>query len=298
MRGEMNYQGPRAKLNSMKQQIYFITGKGGVGKSTFAAALAYKKAQEGLKTVLIELGDVSFYQDFLDLKESVGFTPIKTSLGFDVSLFSGPDCLREYAIHLLKLETLYKLFFENSISKSLIQIAPGLKELSILGKITSKFRKHGPPLNYDCVIVDSYSSGHFLALVNAPQAMAEVVPFGPMGEQSRGIHQVIINPEVCKYIIVSLPEDLPMKESEELQASLKQQTGVKSEIYINRSYAALFEHLPAVDFSKEKSDSFTRQLQKKLDKEKNFKQKKLPILFTHDPQKIIQNLSGELHASI
>ena len=59
-------------VEPMDQKILIVTGKGGVGKSVVAAALAFKKAQEGFKTLLVELGDESFYQKFFDLPEVFG----------------------------------------------------------------------------------------------------------------------------------------------------------------------------------------------------------------------------------
>ena len=88
----------------MAQELHFITGKGGVGKSTVALAMAYKKSQEGKKVLLVELGDQSFYKEFLDLDE-VGFNPTSLKKNLDISLWSGGDCLKEYARHFLKIRS-------------------------------------------------------------------------------------------------------------------------------------------------------------------------------------------------
>ena len=217
----------------MAQELHFITGKGGVGKSTVALAMAYKKSQEGKKVLLVELGDQSFYKEFLDLDE-VGFNPTSLKKNLDISLWSGGDCLKEYARHLLKIEGLYKLFFENPISKSLINVAPGLAEISITGKITSGPRHHGPQMKYDCLVIDAYATGHFLSLIKAPAAMAQAINFGPMGEQNRGIDKILKDKNLCHYHIVTLPEELPVKEAEELYAELKSFLGVQPEFYINK----------------------------------------------------------------
>jgi anion-transporting ArsA/GET3 family ATPase len=217
----------------MNQEIHFFTGKGGVGKSIVALTMAYKKAQAGKKVLLVELGDQSFYRDLLDLDE-VGYAPITLKPGLDLSLWTGADCLKEYARHLLKLESLYRLFVENPISRSLIDIAPALPEIAIMGKITSGPRKHGPQMNYDCIVVDGYATGHFLALVKAPYSMSQAVKFGPMGEQNRSIDRVLRDPSLCHYHIVTLPEELPIKETEELFEELKSFLEIKSQIIINK----------------------------------------------------------------
>lgn len=217
----------------MVQEIHFVTGKGGVGKSIVALTLAYKKAQQGQKTLLVELGDESFYKDLLDLS-SVGFKPTSLRPSLDLSLWTGADCLREYARYLLKIETIYKLFFENPISRSLVNVAPALPEISIMGKITSGPRNHGPPMDYDCIVVDAYATGHFLALIKAPRSMAKTVKVGPMGQQNKEIDQVLKNSDLCKYHIVSLPEELPVRESQELYHELRAYLEVKPHFIINK----------------------------------------------------------------
>lgn len=217
----------------MTSEIHFVTGKGGVGKSTVAAALALKKAQSGLRTLLVEIGDQSFYKDYFQLPE-VGFEPVKIQENFSVALWTGQNCLREYIIHLIKVEALYKLFFENAVMKAFVNVAPALPELAIMGKATSGPRHHGPALPFDCLVVDCYATGHFVALMGAAEGMAKAVKVGPMGEQSRGIDKALRDPKVCKYYIVCLPEELPVRESEELHEELRKHYGVKAHMVLNK----------------------------------------------------------------
>lgn len=218
-----------------EQRIIFVTGKGGVGKSTVALAMAQKLSQHE-KVLLVELGLRSFYADFLGL--NVTYEPVPFQKNLDIALLSGNECLKEYALHLLKLQSLYNLFFENRISRALIDVAPALPELAVLGKITSGIRKVGPPLPYDVVIVDGYATGHMLALIRAPRGLAEAIRFGPMAEQTTTMINTIRNPDFCEYVIVTLPEELPAVEADELYRGLKAELGLKPKIICNRVWPA------------------------------------------------------------
>lgn len=208
-----------------------MTGKGGVGKSVVALALA-KKHSSSQKVLLVELGIRSFHADFLGV--SVGYKPVSLEKNLDIALWSGPECLREYALYLLKVESLYKLFFENRISRTLIEVAPALSELAILGKITSGVRRVGPSLDYDLIVIDAYATGHMLALLRAPRGMNESIRFGPMAEQTQSMLKTITDPEVCQYVIATLPEELPAVEADELHRELMQEVGMSAKIYCNK----------------------------------------------------------------
>lgn len=288
----------------MAQELHFITGKGGVGKSTVALAMALKKSQEGKNVLLVELGDQSFFKDFLDLGE-VGFNPTSLKKNLDISLWSGADCLKEYARHLLKIEGLYKLFFENPISRSLINVAPGLAEISITGKITSGPRHHGPQMQYDCLVIDAYATGHFLSLIKAPAAMAQAINFGPMGEQNRGIDKILKDKEICQYHIVTLPEELPVKETEELYEELSKFLGAKPEIYINKMLQTSLTEPQLKKLAKDNSSigefssyveaviSRQDEAQERVEKLKT-KTTTLPFMTENQPWKMIEILSQEI----
>lgn len=237
----------------MKQEIHFVTGKGGVGKSVVAAALALKKSREGKKVLLVELGDQSFFQDFFELSP-VGFQAKNIQPQLSVALWTGEACLQEYARHLIKVESLAKLFFENAVMKAFVSVAPGLSELAILGKVTSGPRKHGPPLPFDCLVVDAFATGHFLALLGAPRGMAQAIQFGPMGEQSRSIDACIKDASLCQFHIVTLPEELPVKEALELRETLQLEFGISSEVIVNKVLQTDIPEEALVQAQMEKSD--------------------------------------------
>jgi anion-transporting ArsA/GET3 family ATPase len=284
-------------------EIIFITGKGGVGKSAVAAAFALSKAREGKKTVLVELGDQSFYKDYFSLPEVV-YKPRPLPIfdhSFDIAQWGGQEALKEYALYLFKIESLYKLFFENSVSKALINVAPALPELSILGKITSgPPRNAGPPMHYDCIVVDAYASGHFMALLKAPVGMAQAVRFGPMGEQVRSIEAVLRDPKICRYHVVAIPEELPVTEGMELARDIQKTVGQNAKMILNRTLAiqsrelassgpglaAFAQHLQSVD---ERQSTMRKKLAAS-----GFPFKELSWVLNTEPKAIVETLAQEL----
>lgn len=224
----------KSEAGGKSPQIHFVSGKGGVGKSTFSLALAQYFAGQGYRTLLVELGSSGLIHT--QLGRSVGgFNSLKINDNLEISCWSGSACLREYILYLLKVEALYRLIFENKVSRALIDAAPGLSELAILGKLTSgPPRNVGPRFSYDRIVLDAYSTGHFLSLLRAPNGFSEAIRFGPIAEQAKSISQVIRNSEIAKYHLITLPEELPCVELLELITEIKQIIGIEPKIWMNR----------------------------------------------------------------
>ncbi len=289
------------------QKIHFFTGKGGVGKSLLAASYAcalslkvHTSADDG-PVLLAELTERSFYRDFLSL-DKIGYKPLLTpriSKNLSICQWSPADCLKEYALHLLKIESLYKLFFENSVSKSLINVAPGLQELAILGKATSGIRKYGPKMAYSEIVIDAFSTGHFMSLFRAPLAMSEVISFGPMGEQSRSIDRWLRNPSFCEVHIVTLAEELPITETIELYELLKNEFGIESKVYLNKVLDLTDEDFQNLNIEQNKyfseiADNEKMALQKL--KAAKIRFKKIAFVPLIDSLKLIQQISTQMQA--
>lgn len=223
-----------SKIQTDGPKVVFVTGKGGVGKSHVALQLARQFAGEGQSTLLVELGEYSYYSFLLNKflnGQMIEHAPKQVSENLFVAKWSGESCLKEYAKHLIKIDSLVELFFNNPVSRTLINIAPALPELAILGKITSGFRKVGPALNYNVLVVDGFAFGHFEALLKAPKAMAAAVPLGPMGEQSRGIDETL---KLCEFYLVTLSEELPVTELIEYIPKLEALTQSTAKIVLNK----------------------------------------------------------------
>jgi anion-transporting ArsA/GET3 family ATPase len=225
------------------KNLFLVTGKGGVGKSTIAAALAYQLAQKNFNTKLVELDLDSYFSKLFEKEVTSAGVEIAENLKW--ARWTGMDCLSEYVDHLVKLKGLGKLFFDNPVMSKLLNIAPGLFELAILGKLTAGPRNHGPKDESDKIVLDSYATGHSLSMLMAPKVMADSVKVGPMHDQSKGIVDVIESSQF-QILIVSTPELMAVEESLELSQKLSQNFQLKPIFVINRCYQS-FEELPRME---------------------------------------------------
>ncbi len=203
-------------------KITFVTGKGGTGKSAVAAGIAWKSAQMGHRTLLVELSGPSAL-DGAELPPNL-----------TVEELTGISSLKTFVKHYIKVPGLAELFFENRVMRSFLNVAPAVNELAILGKITSGVRKAGPAVNYDRIVVDTFATGHALALFKAPLGMSRAITSGPMGRDSRKIYEVLKDPAVVNYVIVTLPEALPVEESLELREGLRELVPQEPVLVVNK----------------------------------------------------------------
>ncbi len=254
----------------MIRQIHFVSGKGGVGKSFWSLCLAQKSAQLGHDTLLAELGERSYFKDLLRTA-TPDMEPITIAPNLGLSLWSGAKSLKEYILYLIKVPALYNLFFENPAVRSLISIAPALSELAIMGKITSGPRKHGPAMKQEILVVDAPAMGHFAALLRAPRGMAETIRFGPMGEQSRSIEKTFRDSKLCTFWLVTLPEELPVQETEELYLMLQKEFQIKARVVLNKTIQT------KVDLNKKSDHPFDVFLQDQVTRQNTLRKRLLKL---------------------
>lgn len=242
-----------------KGKIHIFTGKGGVGKSLISYNFATELARLGQKTLWLE-----YSQNPSQQKERgpLSFNPKQQSANLFVSSWNGEDCLQEFVKYSVKLRLIYETFYRSMAITALIKAAPALREIAFLGYLTSHFRGVKPALDYDQIVVDAPSTGHFLSCIRVPSALLDVSDFGPMGFHCRGILNVLKDSQLTTIYNIFLPEPLVVSEFNFLKNELSQ-SGFKSKGWFNKALnPKVAEDLEVIDPQTLNKNNYFKNIQK------------------------------------
>ena len=199
------------------KRLFIVSGKGGVGRSVTAAALGLALSKQGKRTLLVEL-DGDNTQARIFGKGRSHYTPVAFRSNLYGVNYTPKEAQREYGLMKLKSRTAYKLVFENPLMLKMLNMVPGLRELLLLGKtwFTEQERtSDGTPL-WDAIVIDGPATGHSISLFRLPRVILSLMKVGPMAKDAKAILDLLTDPVKTSFWIVTIPEELPVKECEEL----------------------------------------------------------------------------------
>jgi anion-transporting ArsA/GET3 family ATPase len=206
------------------RRFVIVAGKGGVGKSTMAAALALCASRRKKRVLVVELASKEKAAALFGHPEPVGYNVVRVAPDIDVINITPDEALHEYGLMKLKFERVYKAVFQNPIMKSLTRMIPGMNELTMIGKawhLEQERLPDGRP-RWDIIIVDAPATGHGISLLVLPHVVTETVKSGPMYEETRLIRDMLMDPDRTVMSIVTLPEEMPVNETIDLSRQLKE----------------------------------------------------------------------------
>jgi len=224
------------------RRLVLVLGKGGVGRSTIAAALAGNHAARGKKTLLFETNANDRFGSYFD-KSPVGTTVTELAPNLSAVNTNPAAALEEYGLMVLKFKSVYEMVFENRITKAFLRAIPGLDDYAMLGKawFHTEEEKRGRPV-WDTVVFDLPASGHSVSMLRIPWVITETVPEGPLTRDARSIKQLLTDPRRTCAIIVTLAEEMPVNEAIELEQKLTAIGIVPQHVICNQMYP---DHFPA-----------------------------------------------------
>lgn len=216
-------------LNGLLQRrLWIVTGKGGVGKTTVAAALGLLAARQGLKVLMVETHGLSHLAELFEV-QGVGYEPKPFKNGLSLARIDPEPAFQEYVLRQVKFQFLYNAVFNNKYVRHFIDAAPGLAELLTIGKVwalVEEGTRKGKKPEYDLVIVDAPSTGHSLSLLTVPQVVVDAVRVGPLKNNAQEILELIRDPQKTLTWLVTLPEEMPINEAVEMDQKLERDAKV------------------------------------------------------------------------
>jgi hypothetical protein len=188
----------------LRRRVVFVSGKGGVGKTTVARAAALASARSGRRALLVALEDPILPRSEL---RSVG-----KGL-FHLNLDAG-RCFEEYVALKIGSSTLARILLGNNVVRYLARAAPGIHELVLLGKLWNDRFK------FDQIFVDMPSTGYGLTMFQSVANFAKLFQGGPVNRDAEAMLRSFGDPVETGHLIVALPEEMPLQEALELRALL------------------------------------------------------------------------------
>lgn len=205
----------------LDRRLLFVTGKGGVGKSTVASALALLGAQHGKKTLVCEVDAKGNLGDHFGV-QGLRFAPTEIQPGLHAMAMDTEESLKEYLKLQLHLPLLARLGPLARTFDFVATAAPGVKEILTVGKLAYEVREQ----NYDLVVVDASATGHVVGQLASPVAIADLVKVGVVRQQTQWMIELLQDPTTTGVVVVSTPEEMPVTETIELLDNLHASTSI------------------------------------------------------------------------
>jgi anion-transporting ArsA/GET3 family ATPase len=205
---------------SLDRRLILVVGKGGVGRSTVAAAIAGTCAAQGKKTLLYETNANDRFGHYFG-KPPVGTTPTQLAPNLWAVNATPASALAEYGLMILRFQSVYEMVFENRVAKTFLRAIPGLDDYALLGKVWfhTTEEKRGKPV-WDTVVFDMPASGHSVSMLRVPWVIVDTVPEGPLTRDARTVKALLCDPARTAAVLVTLAEEMPVNEAIELEAKL------------------------------------------------------------------------------
>ena len=219
---------PAPPEDLFEHRLIFVTGKGGVGKTTVAAAMGLAASRAGLRTIVCELDARERLHNLFNVSTR-GFEEVELAPDLCAIAIDPQHAIEEYLLLQIKVRAVYDMLFKNRLFDYFAAATPGLAELVTIGKVwelaqPDRLKKKSEA--YDLVIVDAPATGHALAMLEAPETFKKIARVGPIHRQAGYIQTFLHDPAITAVVAVATAEEMPVNETLDLRRELNDRVGL------------------------------------------------------------------------
>ncbi len=223
-----------------RRQLIVVTGKGGVGKTTIAAALGRLLAASGRRTLLLEVDPRESLHQLLGTEPSGGAV-VKAGDRLASQNLQARAVVDGLVREKLPIAALASKVLASSVFQHFAEGAPGLKEMAVLGYALRTVEGHYRH-KADIVVLDAPATGHSASMLAAPLVLSEAIGGGQLGDMAKDLAGFVADSERCGVVLTALAEEMPVQEALELIALLREKIGRPPELVVAN---ALYPAFPA-----------------------------------------------------
>ncbi len=211
----------------LDRKLLVITGKGGTGKTTIAAALGLLAARAGRRTIVVEVGQERRLPALFGLAASQPGVEQQLRDGLSCISIDPDRALLEW-LQLLGGRVSGRVLASSGTFQYFAAAAPGAKELVTMVKVWQLTRGGGRRARrggYDLVVLDAPATGHALGMLGSPHTFGSIARVGPIAGQTRQVRELLESPARSGYLAVALATEMAVTEALELEEGLRRQLG-------------------------------------------------------------------------
>jgi anion-transporting ArsA/GET3 family ATPase len=211
-----------------QSRVLIVAGKGGVGKTTMASALARMASLDGRSVLIVELEGKSGITGAFGMRQDLGYGEVELQApGPDqgsvrARRITPDDALVEY-LEDHGLRRLSKRLVSSGVVDVVATAIPGIRDVLVLGKV-KQLERDGVA---DLIIVDAPATGHAITFLTSASGLVSAARGGPLRTQANEVVELLGDSSRCRVILVTVPEEMPVSETIESAFTLEDKAGVQ-----------------------------------------------------------------------